>query len=503
MKRVIIFTFVILNLFNVAIAQNTVGDNIFSSNTVHDVYFNFSQVSYWDTLTANYTADVYTRCDISFDGVYYFDVGVKMKGNSSYNNPSIKKSFKVDMNEYVSGQNVDGLKKFNLNNGFKDPSFLREKLMLDFCYYNGIPAPRCTYARLFINNQLWGLYMFVEEVDKNFLEDRFINKKGNLFKGDPTGDLKWYGTSPSLYYPKYELKTNETQNDWSGLVHLIDEINNTPSANLHDSLEAVMNTIHTLKAWAASNIFVNLDSYLGSGHNYYVYHDSLSLKWNYIVWDVNEAFGNFNMGMSISQMENLSMYWISNPVTNRPLYNKMVADQSYKTAYTQIICSMLDNTFSNSFWDPKIDSIVAIISPYVSADPNKFFTYQNFLDNIYMNITVMGTPGGNNLAGIKSFIQNRRNFLVGELLSNNCTVGINENEVLNEFGVFPNPASEILNVFAKTPIEKIEIIDLQGSIIFNKINDKTLDVSINIGEFSSGMYFIRINNAGTRKWIKE
>ncbi|MBK7910819.1 MAG: hypothetical protein IPJ96_10720 [Bacteroidetes bacterium] len=30
------------------------------------------------------------------------------------------------MIEFVSGQEYDGIRKFNLNNGFKDPSFLRE-----------------------------------------------------------------------------------------------------------------------------------------------------------------------------------------------------------------------------------------------------------------------------------------------------------------------------------------------------------------------------------------
>lgn len=55
-----------------------------------------------------------------------------MKGNSSFNNPSTKKPFKVDLNEYVSGQDYDGIKKFNLNNGFKDPTMLSEKLTLDF-----------------------------------------------------------------------------------------------------------------------------------------------------------------------------------------------------------------------------------------------------------------------------------------------------------------------------------------------------------------------------------
>ena len=56
-----------------------------------------------------------------------------------------------------AGDGEEGLKKFNLNNGFKDPTFLREKMTLDFCRRHGITAPRCTYANLYRNDTLWGL----------------------------------------------------------------------------------------------------------------------------------------------------------------------------------------------------------------------------------------------------------------------------------------------------------------------------------------------------------
>ena len=39
-------------------------------------------------------------------GFYSFaDIGVRLKGNSSYGHPGDKKAFKIDFNEYVTGQN--------------------------------------------------------------------------------------------------------------------------------------------------------------------------------------------------------------------------------------------------------------------------------------------------------------------------------------------------------------------------------------------------------------
>ncbi|MBK7910817.1 MAG: CotH kinase family protein [Bacteroidetes bacterium] len=75
-----------------------------------------------------------------------------------------------------------------------------------------------------------------------------------------------------MYYNRCELDNNETANDWSDLIRLIDKINNSGTA-FHDSLAEVLNTWPFFRHWAADNLFANLDSYIGSGHNYFIYHE--------------------------------------------------------------------------------------------------------------------------------------------------------------------------------------------------------------------------------------
>ncbi len=304
MKKLILVVGV---LFQSIFAQNP-GDNLFLSPTIHTVKIYFSQPGWYDSLIAYKPLDIKMLGNVEIDGYHIDSVGIQFKGNSSFNVPAKKKSWKIDFNEFVSGQKFDGVKAINLNNGFKDPTFLREKVALDFCQKNGIPAPRCSYANVYVNDTLWGFYTMVEQVDKTFLKNWFGENNGNLFKGDPQGSLQWYGSSPTSYYSKYELKTNETINDWNDLVHLINVINNTPTAQFYDSLESTLNTTNAIKAWAFDILFANLDSYRGSGHNYYVYHNLLTNKFEWIGWDVNEAFGNFNMGMNVSQLENYEYF---------------------------------------------------------------------------------------------------------------------------------------------------------------------------------------------------
>lgn len=488
---------------------NNNGDVFFNAPIIHEIKLSFSQVNYWDSLVDSYVNDYYILGNVEIDGTLKPYCGIKFKGNSSYNNPSQKKSMKIDFNEFVPGQDYNDLKKLNLNNCFKDPTFLREKLMLDFLNYKGISAPRCTYANVYLNNVYWGLYTVVEEIDNTFLKNRFNDKKGNLFKGDPSGDLKYLGATASSYYTKYELKNNETQNDWSDLIQLTNKLNNTPIAVLPDTLEKYFDLDNYYYQWAAHILFSNLDSYAGSGHNYYIYHDSLINKFRFITWDVNEAFGNFNQGMTVTQIENLSIYYTPNPPGNRPLHERLLQNATAKQKLADAVCDLINMDFSIWNLEAKIDSLVNILRPHVYSDPNKFFTNQNFEDNINSTITVMGTPGGNNLPGIKSFLINRRSAAGSQVALDGCVVGITDALMAqNEIIIYPQPAQNFIVVSNLNPNENwsYRILNSLGQEIKSGSTSNNGQIALeSITE--SGIYYLQIRNQRettkiNRKFIK-
>ena len=466
--------------FHQAYCQNP-GDSIFNSQQIHTVKLYFSQTHWWDSLVAYYPLDEKMLASMEFDGVWYDSVGAQFKGNSSYNNGSLKKPFKVDMNEYVSGQDLDGLKKFNLNNGFKDPTFMREKMTLDFCRRHGLVAPRCTYANLYLNDTLWGLYTFIEQIDKTFLATELNDNDGNLFKGDPVGSLQWYGSMDSSYYHRYELKTNDSLNDWSDLVRLIDKINNTPPQYFYDSLETVMNTNSFLKYWAMNILFANLDSYNGSGHNYYVYHNLDFNKFDFIAWDVNEAFGCFNQGMTITQLENLSISYLPN---GRPLVQKMLADVSYFNQYKLTLCDYLLQDFTSAYLDPVIDSLADVLRPSVYADTKKFFSNQQFEDN--RTIDIGNTPG------LKPFIINRTASISAQL-SSLCFSSVPDGSSAG-ISIYPNPVSSQLAVYNRQyAINSVLIYNLLGENVIRLPECASKQtVFINVSMLRNGLYFYSI-----------
>lgn len=488
MKRIALILFFAVSIPFRAFAAD--GDSIWAANFIHDIYFTFSQTSYWDTLLTNHTADIDTRCDMIFDGRSMPSVGIKMKGNSSFNNPSNKKSFKVDLNEFVAGQDFDGIKKFNLNNSFKDPTLMREKICLDFMIRHGITAPRCTYARVYLNGVYWGLYTVVEESNSKFLKQNYSDNDGNLYKGDPNGDLKWYGNTASSYYSRYSLETDSNATSWNDLVHLIDKINNTATADFYDSLETVFDSWSFVYYMAACNMFVNLDSYIGSGHNYLVYNDSTGQHFRWIAWDVNEAFGNFNLGMPISQLETLPYNYVNQP-QNRPLATKMLADANYHAMYISALCNMMQD-FSNAAMDPYIDSLANLIRADVYADTLKMYSNQDFENNIIGN--VMQTPG------LKSFISARNSSLTSQLLPFGCWLPTEElASAETAIQVFPNPANT--NVTIQIPSAwqinscRLQLFDASGRELAVQTEISGSDsFLISVSEIANGICFAVVTN---------
>ncbi|MBL7936600.1 MAG: CotH kinase family protein, partial [Bacteroidia bacterium] len=308
-------------------AQITAGDNLFNVTQVHTVNIVFPQSNYWTLLVNNKAYDdandssTYIPAQVIIDGITTLDsVGIQFKGNSSYYNyPGNKKPFTLSFDEYKNNQKYDSLSSINLNNCYQDPSFMREKLFLDFLNSKGLSAPRSNYAKLYINGVYSGFYQIGERINKPFCKDRFGNKGGNLFKGDGNGptcaDLKYHGTLAS-YYNCYTLKTNKVANNWSDLINLTKQINTTTNTEFKDSVDKVLNANSFIGAWAACNMFVDFDSYaFRFVHNYYIYHNTATDKFEWITWDASTVFG-MDVPGTVASIENKSIFYIEPNATD-------------------------------------------------------------------------------------------------------------------------------------------------------------------------------------------
>jgi len=495
MKNILLlFLFSIITLLQ-STAQND-GDIFFGSNNIHEIRLTFAQTSYWDSLVSWKTyadatgENVYISADAVVDGVSYNSIGVRLKGNSSYAMyPGDKKPFKLEFDEFVSGQEIDGLEKISLNNGFNDPTMLREKILLDYSRKHNIAAPRCTFAKLYLNNIYWGLYSVVEQIDKTFLGDYYPENDGNLFKGDPMGKLQWEGATQTNYYDNLELKTNESLNDWSDVIQLMDIINNTPAVNFEDSLNQVFNISEFLRNNAVNLLFVSLDSYVGIGHNYYIYHNLVSDKFEWITWDANGCFGVFNNGMSITQLENLSLLYIKAPSASLPLLDNIRNNTNLRFEYLNDAADFLNDDFDTTYFFPIIDSLADVIRTDLYADTKKMFSNSEFEDNIEYTIVSNGVK---QIAPLKGFLAARIPIVITELASFGIYLDTKEIETA-EIDCYPNPTQDniVIEFHQLKPRVEIAIFDILGRIVSSTNYNNVYHLNLNLPS-DKGLYFVRI-----------
>lgn len=86
--------------------------------------------------------------------------------------------------------------------------------------------------------------------------------------------------------------------------------------------------------------------------------------------------------------------------------------------------------------------------------------------------------------------------------SSNSSIADSEISTLNELYVYPNPADKVLNYKCNTGLQKIELFNIQGSLIMSEIVDNS-NGSLSIESLKSGEYLVKAykNNGAVLKSI--
>lgn len=496
MKRMLLLSAVFSFTLNYAQTNGTV---LFSNLTVHEIRVNTPYPALFDTLEAHYNgmmgSSSYVMCSVQIDGAAIDSVGIKEKGyfsNWGMQPGQVKKPLKLDLGEYGSDERFDGVKKINLQNGFEDPSMMHDALAYRILRDAGLPAPRSSYAKVYLNNVYWGLYIVVEEPDKNFLELRFPDKNGNLYKAEQSG-LEYDGTSRFDYLDNFEQKLSQNgDTSWNDLIRLHDLILNSGSL-FYDSITNYFNIEYFLKSIAVDYLTDNWDNFIGHNRNFWLYHSTTDNKFHWIPWDYNLAFsagGCDLMWDNFGQTNPLPTLWTN--CRN----NAVLRDQYYYLA-----CTINNAVFTNAHLDPFIDSMKTLIRPDLNTDPNKFFTIAEFDQNITQDVTA--GMFSTTYKGLKPWIQNRHDETISSLsaLGYSCVAGIDENET-SELLVYPNPCHDQVNLLRQQDGEaRLEIINLQGQTVVTQ-SMTAANTMVSVAHLPAGVYLLRLQQQGKTTSVK-
>ncbi len=398
-------------LHNICFAQSS----FYDVNTIQKIAI-FSSLPNWDfrleTLKAG--SDNYLMMDsVKINGYKLETVGIKYKGNSSYNPAYVKNPIHIALDEFKS-QNYHGITDIKLGNNYADPSMMREVLAYNILN-KYMDCPRSNFAAFYINNVYIGLYANDEPIDKKFCGDKFSSSSNTLIKCNPIVNpgtasrcnMKFINADSSSYFNFYELKS---KSGWNKFVKLCDTITNYPN-----SISKNIDIDRSLWMLAFNNATVNLDSYTGAFvQNYYLYEDKYN-RFNPIVWDLNMAFGGFQFAgtqgaggfgiLTLAGMQNMSPVIHSNE-TDWPLIKNTLSNASYKKKYFAHLKTILKENFQNNDYINTYTNFKLLIDTAVIADTNKFFSnaiYQNALDSTL--------PSGSKTPGIRTLMNARLAFL--------------------------------------------------------------------------------------------
>jgi len=403
----------------VAAATKSVRAQDFYDTTVlRTVYINFHDPNWLQLLRENYASEIPILADLVVDGITYPNVGVRIRGNTSYTalpSGSEKFSLKVYMDHVDPNQELMGYDSLNFNNGFRDPTFCREVVYNNYVA-QFIPNPRANHVVLVLNGQNWGVYCNIQQPDKRMLRDYFVADDGLRIRcpNNPNGPgLRYVGSNPASYMSAYEIQHDGGLADpWGALIAVCNAVTNEPLSTWPniDRLFAI-----DPSTWSVvlENFLTDDDSYINKGSDFMVYRDPLDGRTHLFQRDANETFTQATWSITRNFM-----------ATNKPVLSHVLAvpelRQRYMAHYRAVKPDLTWDYFGPIFMAHR-----DLIAAAVQADPKKLYSYELFQQN-FTSTVYMPYPGlaGGNIIGIKQFIEQRAAYLasIAELTATGPTI---------------------------------------------------------------------------------
>ncbi|MBM3813670.1 MAG: hypothetical protein FJW20_18755 [Acidimicrobiia bacterium] len=323
----------------------------------------------WASLQANYIQNTYYRVDLTWRGMKADNAGVRSRGNGS-RNPR-KPGLKIDFGKFTKNRRFVGLDTLVLDNLWQDDSMLIEPLIMELFRKLEVPAPRGSFARLFINGQYHGLYAMVEDVDQGFLARNFENPLGHLY------EYKWIlpwrfndlGPDPATYVPTmFKPATHESRPEPEGILELIQAAN---SPDPEDFARRIRTSLH-IKSFL---IYLAVDNFLCDGdglngrwamNNFFLYRPPGSAMFHWIPWDKDGAFDG---------LERPLLYGVADNV----LMRRLLAVPEHAAFFLETVDKIANQHAGEGNWmSERASTYYNLIRNAVLADPNKRVTAHEF-----------------------------------------------------------------------------------------------------------------------------
>ncbi len=361
---------------------------LFSTDKVQAISITFKQNNwsyYLDSLRFN--GDGLLAAVVEVNGQKFQNAGVRYRGFKSFAPGTPRNPLHIVLDMKDKTETYQGYHVLKLSNTLRDPSLLREVLGYEIAR-TYMPAPKANFAKVTINGKMYGLLANVESVNEDEFLNRYFASTDNAFfkvnqdAGDKTiagcknnlyGSLE-YDESVACYENNFDKISEHGTKELMELARILNQETG--------KIETILNVDRALWMLAYNNVIVNLSSYTGQHSvNFYLYQDDDG-RFTPIVWDLNLAFGSFkNIGIgsdlklkALQEMDPLLQF--DNPT--KPLISKLLEDANYNKIYRSHLRTILQDWFISGKFEQRARELQKAIRPDVIADPNKYYTIDEF-----------------------------------------------------------------------------------------------------------------------------
>tara|TARA_Y200000002_G_scaffold253147_1_gene209713 strand:- start:306 stop:2327 length:2022 start_codon:yes stop_codon:yes gene_type:complete len=451
--------------------------------------------------------------------IYNGIAGIEIRGSYSATLP--QKPYGIETRD-VQGNNNNvslfGMPQENdwiLIANYNDKTFLRNILSFDLFRKMGHYAPRTKLCEVVINDIYNGIYVFTEKIKRddgrvNIAKLDFDDNYGDSLTGGYIFKVDYWNQNNSwisnynnpnfpndavryVYnYPEYDEITIQQKNYIQSLVGEFEDA--LWSNDFEDPIlgyRPFINTRSFIDYFIVNEFARNVDGFKKSRNFYKDKSSKDSLIYAGPVWDFDWAYKDHSSSM-INGAGWRHDY--SGPTDVKPpgWYIRLLQDTTFANElncrYFNLRNTILDTTNIFSF----IDSLSSI----VSEPQNRHYTRWPILG---INV---GTPEVGNqptsysgeIIKFKNWINERLIWLDANMPGNCPNVSILENKKTYVI-TYPNPSTELVNIFSETYLKNIELFDNIGRLIFKKENIYSKTFQMNVKDLQGFFTFkIELHN---------
>lgn len=387
-----------------ALAQAGFGQDLYDTTVLRTLNFQFHDANWETLLRNNYVAQTNILADLTVDGVTYPNVGVRIRGNTSYTAlpaGSQKFSLNIEMDTVDPEQDLMGYDALNLNNAFHDPTFCREVLYNNYVA-QFIAHPRANHVVVTLNGQNWGVYANVQQFDKTMLSSRFADTNGLRIKcaNTPNGPgLRYNGALPSGY-TGYEIKSDGGFADpWAPHIAVCNTLTNGVVANW-PTIDQTFAIDPSIWSVVFENILTDDDSYVNKGADFMTYRNPTDGRTFLLQTDANETFTQTTWSPTLNFT-----------ATNKPVLSRLLSVAELRQRYmAHYRTAKADLNWA--YFEPRATALRTLIDAAVQADPKKLYSYTLFQNNFTSQVTLpYSGPAGGTVPGLQQFVTGRTSSL--------------------------------------------------------------------------------------------